>query len=93
VSKCKFDSRPLKVKIALNYVRVGGVSHIIGKALDKGYNFALDVTSIRGMHKMLYASKVAKDPIGNFGILDLGKMTFGCSPCGQSHKILQGGRR
>jgi hypothetical protein len=33
------------------------------KALDKGYNFALDLISIEGLHKKLWASKVAEVPI------------------------------
>jgi hypothetical protein len=33
------------------------------KVFDKGYNFALELTSIRAMHKKLWASKVAKVPI------------------------------
>jgi len=33
------------------------------KALDKGYNFAVDLTSIEGLHKKLYASKVTEIPI------------------------------
>jgi hypothetical protein len=41
-------------------MRAKGVSHIVEKALDEGYNFALDVTLIRSMHKILCASKVAK---------------------------------
>jgi len=37
------------------------------KNLDEGYNFTLDFTSIRGLHIMLWASKVAGVPI--LGIL------------------------
>ncbi len=33
--------------------------HILLEALDKGYNFASDLTSIEGLHKKLWASKVA----------------------------------
>ncbi len=33
------------------------------KALDEGYNFTLDLTSIKGLHKKLWASEVAKVPI------------------------------
>jgi len=32
------------------------------KALDKGYNFALDLISIRGLHVKLWASKVVRIP-------------------------------
>jgi len=30
------------------------------KALDKSYNFALDLTSIKGIHTKLWASKVTR---------------------------------
>jgi hypothetical protein len=33
------------------------------KNFDKGYNFALDLTSIEGFHKKLWASKVVGVPI------------------------------
>jgi hypothetical protein len=42
------------------------------KALDEGYNFASNLTSIGGMHTKLWAFKVAEVPI--LGIL---KLTFG----------------
>jgi len=32
--------------------------HILLEALDKGYNFASGLTSIGGLHKKLWASKV-----------------------------------
>jgi len=37
-------------------VRVRGVPHIVGKL----YNFALDLTSIGGLQKKLWAPKMAK---------------------------------
>jgi hypothetical protein len=41
------------------------------KALDKGYNFALKFTSIRGLHKMGFQNH--KNPnFENFGIPNLG---------------------
>jgi hypothetical protein len=39
------------------------------KALDKGYNFALDLISIGGLHTKLWGPKVARVPI--LGILGL----------------------
>jgi len=42
------------------------------KALNKGYNFALDLTSIKGLHTKLWAPKVARVP--NLGI---SKLPFG----------------
>ncbi len=35
------------------------------KALDKGYNFASKLISIKGLHKKLWASKVTKVPRQN----------------------------
>jgi len=42
------------------------------KALNEGYNFSLDLTSIRGLHTELWASKVAKVPISRILRLQLG---------------------
>jgi hypothetical protein len=33
------------------------------KTINKGYNFALNLTSIGGLNKKLWASKMAKVPI------------------------------
>jgi len=58
------------------------------KALDLGYNFALDFISIRGLHTKLWGPKVAGVPI--LGILGLpfwesqNKMPFGCGPRGEA---------
>jgi hypothetical protein len=54
------------------------------KALDEGYNFASTFTSIRGLHKKLWASKVTKVLILKISGLPIWesrvKMTFGCRP-------------
>jgi hypothetical protein len=49
-----------KLGIALIYLRIGGMMHIIRKLLTKAnnllqlcYNFALNLTSIEGLHKKL----------------------------------------
>jgi hypothetical protein len=54
------DSRPLKFKDCPNFLvcKLHATYHY--KAFDKGYNFALDLTSISGLHKTLSASKVVK---------------------------------
>jgi hypothetical protein len=44
-------------------VRVGVVPHIFEFFFDKGYNFVLDLTSIRDFDKKLWASKVIRVPI------------------------------
>jgi hypothetical protein len=70
----------------------GGVFTYRWKFLDEGYNFVSDLTSIGGLHKKLWASIVARVPI--LRILKLptwesrDKMTFGCRPHGQAHRIL-----
>jgi len=54
------------------------------KALEEGYNFSSYFISIEGLHKKLWASKVARVPISR--ILGLptweswDKMTFGVGP-------------
>jgi hypothetical protein len=50
-------------------LRVGNMRHTIGKALDQGLNFSLDLIAIGGLHKKLCALKVAGVPI--VGILGL----------------------
>jgi len=49
------------------------------KALDKGYNFYLDLTSIRGLHTKLWASKVV-----GVSILGISKLPLG-SPATKWH--------
>jgi hypothetical protein len=62
------------------------------KALDKGYNFALDFISIGGLEIKLWAPKVAGVPSLKFSGLPLGspgtKMPFGCGPHGEAHNII-----
>jgi hypothetical protein len=67
--KCQFDSWPLKVK---NYSKIRAFRWrviYICKAFDKGYNFAVESISIGGLHKKLWASKVAGVPISGFSEL------------------------
>jgi hypothetical protein len=44
------------------------------KALDKAYNFALDLTSIKGLHIKLWAFKVTKIPILGISRFPLGNL-------------------
>jgi hypothetical protein len=44
------------------------------KALDKGYNFALDLIAIRGLHVKLCASKLAGIPVVRISRLSLGSI-------------------
>jgi len=52
------------------------------KDLDEGYNFSLKLVSIEGLHKKLWASKVAGDLISKLPLTwgSWEKMTFICSP-------------
>jgi hypothetical protein len=62
------------------YVQVA--CHISLERINEGYNFLLDFTSIGGLKKTLWASKVARVPIsGISGLLtseSWDKMTFEC---------------
>jgi hypothetical protein len=62
-SNCQFDSRPLKVGNHLDSLAYRWRATYNWKALDKSYNFALNFTSIGGLHTKLWASKVAGVPI------------------------------
>jgi hypothetical protein len=58
-SNWQFDSRPLKVRNDLDFLVWRWRATYCWKDLDKGYNFAWDPISIRGLHKKLWACKVA----------------------------------
>jgi hypothetical protein len=79
VSLREKDSRPVKV---------GNRPYLLGcrrratyrwKALDEGYNFALDLIAIGGLQKKLCALKVAGVPVGRISRLPCG------SPGTKSH--------
>jgi len=73
-SNCQFDSRPLKVKNFLDFLACRWCTTYCWKNVDKGYNFALYLTSIRGLHINLWASKVTGVSI--LGILGLPFRSF-----------------
>ncbi len=81
-SNWQFDYEPLKVGNCPNFLMSRCRSTYRWKALDDGYNFVSEFTSIGGFHTTLWASKVAKVLI--LGILWLpfwkpyDKMTFEC---------------
>jgi hypothetical protein len=91
-SNWQFDSRPLKV--GNRHDLLGRRQHATyrWKALDEGYNFALDCTSIRGLLAKLWGSKVPGVPVGGISGLPRGspgrEKPFGCRPCGESQSIL-----
>jgi hypothetical protein len=66
------------------------------KALDKGYNFASNHTSIKGLHTKLWASKVAGDPIiGISGLPSASpgtKWHLGANPMAKHIVYYKGGR-
>ncbi len=88
-SNCEFDSRTLKVYNRPNLLTFKLRATYCWKDLDKDYKFFLNITSIGGVHKKLWAFKVVKVPISRFLIWESGdKMTFGCNPNGQAQRIL-----
>jgi hypothetical protein len=90
-SKCQFDCQPLKVKNCLKLGACRWCATYIWKDLNKGYNYSLDLASIKGFHKKLWASKVVGISISRISGLDLRvsrKMSFGCNPHGYSQIIL-----
>jgi hypothetical protein len=68
-SNWQFDFRPLKVGNRPNFLACRGRATYCWKDLDKRYNFALDLTSIGGLHAKLWVPKV--EGIQDVGILGL----------------------
>ncbi len=58
-SNCQFDFRPLKVGNHFDLVACRCCATYRWKRIDEGYNFASDLTLIRGLYTRLWASKVA----------------------------------
>jgi hypothetical protein len=87
-SNWQFDSRPLKVGNRPNLLGCRWRTTYRWKALDKGYNFAWDRTSIRGLLTKLWGSKVPRVPDGGISGLPRGspgrEKPFGCRPRGES---------
>jgi hypothetical protein len=68
-SKCQFDSLPLKAKNCLKFRVCRRRAIYCWKTLDEIYNFVSNLTSTEGLHKKLWASKVAIIPIlGTMGL-------------------------
>jgi len=78
-SNCQFDSQPLKVKNRPNFHACKWRATYLWKALNEGYNFALDLISIWGLHEKLWLPKVAGVPTLTISGLPLG------SPGTKSH--------
>jgi hypothetical protein len=78
-SNWQFDSQPLKVRNQPNFLLCRQRATYCWKALDKGYDFALDLIAIRGLHKKLCALKVA-----GVLVVAISRLPFG-SPRTKSH--------
>ncbi len=91
-SMCQFDFWPLKVKNRFELCAWRWRATYRWKSLNKGYNFSFCFISIEGLQKKLWASKVAWISISKISKLSTweswDKMTFGCNPLGQAHRIL-----
>jgi len=61
-SNWQFDSRPLKVRNRPDFLAFRWRATHCWKALNAGYNFALDLISIEGLHAKLWGPKVARVP-------------------------------
>jgi hypothetical protein len=71
-SNWQLDSRPLKVSNRPNSFAYRWRAEYRWKDLKKGYNFALNLISIRGLHTKLWAPKVAGVPTLGISGLPLG---------------------
>ncbi len=89
-SNYQFDSRPLKAKIHPDSLACKWRATYHWKTLNKGYNFALNLTSIKGMHIKLWASRIVGVSIFGISGLPFGnpgtKWHLGASPM-TMHKI------
>jgi len=59
-SNWQFDSQPLKVRNRPNFLACRWCTTYGWKALNKGYNFALDLISIKDLHEKLLGPKVVE---------------------------------
>ncbi len=91
-SNCQFDSQSEKVWNRPDLLSYRQRATYCRKALNEGYNFALDRTSIRGLLVKLWGSKVTGVPTGTISGLPLRspgrEKPFGCGPRGEGKSIL-----
>jgi hypothetical protein len=78
-SNWQFGSRPIKVLNRPNFCVCRWHVTYCWKVFDKGYNFALDLISIRGLHTKLWCPKITRVPTLVISGLPLG------SPGTKSH--------
>jgi hypothetical protein len=77
-SNWQFDFRPLKVKNRPDFLACRWHVTYRWKALDEGYNFVLNLTSIRGLHTKLWGPKVARVPTLVISGLPFGSLGTKC---------------
>jgi hypothetical protein len=68
-SNCQIDSRPIKVRNRLDFLACRWHATYHWNILNEGYNFALKLISIEGLHTKLWAPKFVR--ILTLGILGL----------------------
>jgi hypothetical protein len=77
-SNYQFDSRPLNVGNWPDFLACKCHATYCWKALNKGYNFSLDLIAIGGFHAKLCAPKVARVPTVGISGLPLGSLETKC---------------
>jgi hypothetical protein len=77
-SNWQFDSQPLKVKNRPDSLAWRWRATYHWKDLNKGYNFALDLISIKGLHAKLWGCKVVGVPTLTISGLPLGSPGAKC---------------
>jgi hypothetical protein len=87
-SNWHFDSHPLKVRNQPDFLMCKQRATYRWRAFKEGYNYALDLIVIGGLHAKLWAPKVAKVPIVGIPRESQDKMPFGCGLRGESQRIL-----
>jgi len=77
-SNCQFDARPLKFGNHPDFFMCRWHVTYRRKALNKGYNFSLDLISIASLHAKLWARKIARVPAMRILRLPLGSPGTKC---------------
>jgi hypothetical protein len=77
-SNWQFDSWIVKVGNRPNFLACRCVAGYCWKALDKGYNFSLDLIAIRGLHTKLLGPKVTGVPTLGISGLPFGSLGTKC---------------
>ncbi len=74
----QFDSQPLKVANHPGFLMCRCCATYRLKALNKGYNFSLDLISIESLDAKLWAPKVVRDPVMGISGFRLGSPRTKC---------------